>query len=516
MSAHEAFDQAMTILNLPVTWLVHLIQHVAAGPGGLASAATLSQSCKRFHILSDSSAVTYCNLHVNQAIDSPEHPFWEWLAKRKGRITGLYGLTVDLGDDRQGTSSINHPGWEQPLGDLSSVHNARLTVRLGVSTPWQSEHPLVAQWLRQHGGNLVSHLDALVSSTDGTEVQEFSSAVAPCKSLDLSLLHTTESFNLGALGPVAGTLVRLSVTFVGAGFGKLNGFNVFTSFAQLTSLSMTHGDFTYEDAWPHFVGLRGLQNLCLVVSASGDPSPLSALVSLSRLHLQSLKDEDNEDRIPFSFSSLQPLSTLQCLEVLELDDCSCSATSLQGLGGLSSLRELTVGYADQLLSLDGVSTSVTHSQLVCLSKVTSLAGVEDLQLLQHLWVHSCDVSSFQALSGLGSLTELVVHTCPLTSIESLRGTLSTCLQSLTLWNCSELQLISGVEGLEALQELVFTSCGVPSLGPLANVTAGLKKLHVKNCGQVQDEVLELPHMPCNVEITFSNLREVVLAGCIRR
>ena len=520
MPAHEAFDQGMTILDLPVTWLVDLIQHVAAGPGGLSSAASLSQSCKRFHTLSDSSAVTYCNLHVDQAISSPDHPVCEWLAKRQGRITGLHGLTVDFGDTFRDTSTIDHPGWEQPLGALTSVHDAHLTVRLRVHTPWPSEHPFVAQWLRQHGGDLVDHLVASVSNTDGAEVQEFCRAVAPCRSVDLDLSHRTESFDLGALAPIAGTLVQLSSFTPGrAVYGKLTGFSTFTSFSQLTSLFVCCNGFTEEDAWAHFAGLRSLQDLCLVVGASGDPSPLSALNSLSSLHLRSLKTaEGGEGFNPFTFSSLQPLSTLQHLEVLKLQGYSCSATSLQGLDGLGRLRELTLEHADQLVSLDGLSSSVTSLDVVGLLKLPNLAGMEGLQRLQRLSVGSCGITSFQALSGLSTLTRLRVYDCPLTSLEFLRGTLSTCLQSLHVWRCKHLQRMSGLEAVKALQELLIYSCGLTSLQPLAHVTTGLEKLHVTRCSQVQDEVLELPHMEptSDVRISFSNVREVVLAGGIRR
>ena len=515
MSAHEAVDQGMNILDLPAPCLVHLIQYVASGPGGLASAASLSQSCKRFHTLSDSSVVIYCNLHLDQAISSPDHPVWSWVTKRQGRISGV-SVTVDFGETRQGTCTIGHPEWKPPLGALTNIDNAHLTVRLGIDTFRQQDYHLVAQWLKQHGGNIVDCLDAAVWSTYGAEVQELCEAVAPCRYVGLYMSHRTVSFNLGALADLAGTPVQLTVTRDGfSANGRLTGFSAFTSLAQLTRLCIFDEHFVDEDAWVHLAGLSSLQDLSLQVDASGDPSPLSALTRLSSLHLCSRKsfteedeeDEDEDDEydhhphlihhIFFSFSSLQPLSTLQHLEVLRREGYSCSATSLQGLAGLSMLRKLTVMYADQLASVAGLSSSVTFLSLGGLPKLASLAGSE----------------------GCSSLNELRIYSCPLTSLESLRGSLSTCLQSLQIWVCRELQLMSGVEGLQALQELKIESCGVTSLRALANVTTGLKKLVIDCCRHVQDEVLELPHMQPTSDVKIDecgNVREVVLAGGIRR
>ena len=83
------------LLELPGTWLVHLVQHVASGPGGLASAAALSQACKSFYALSESSAVTYRNLQLEKPVSSLDHPFFRWLTKRRNRVDGLTAeLTV--------------------------------------------------------------------------------------------------------------------------------------------------------------------------------------------------------------------------------------------------------------------------------------------------------------------------------------------------------------------------------------------------------------------------------------
>jgi hypothetical protein len=95
-------------------------------------------------------------------------------------------------------------------------------------------------------------------------------------------------------------------------------------------------DLRNEQPWGLLAELTNVQQLTLIVSASGDPSPLSALTRLSSLSLRSCEFE-GEEQTPFGFSSLQPLSTLQHLEVLYLGIHACTATSLQGLAGLGNL-----------------------------------------------------------------------------------------------------------------------------------------------------------------------------------
>ena len=114
--------------GLPRPWLAQLVQHVAAGPGGIASAAALSQTCSSFHALSESSAVSYRNIHVRHPISSPDHPFWEWLAKRKGRFAGIM-LRVEirhsLTEGAWGGSKVN---WEGPIQQLAVLPDVKLTV----------------------------------------------------------------------------------------------------------------------------------------------------------------------------------------------------------------------------------------------------------------------------------------------------------------------------------------------------------------------------------------------------
>jgi hypothetical protein len=63
-----------------------------------------------------------------------------------------------------------------------------------------------------------------------------------------------------------------------------------------------------------------------------------------------------------------------------------------------------------------------------------------------------------------------------------------------------------------------THSGVTSLQPLSQLGEGLQILRVYGCTGVQEEVLELPHVQptADVDVSCSNLREVVLAGGVRR
>ena len=130
------------LLELPSTWLANLVQHAASGPGGLASAAALSQTGKSLYALSESSAVTYRNLHVDKPLFSLDHPFWTWLAKRHSRVAGL---TAEL---RQLTVGGPEPDTEQ-LQMLFGIPDLHLTLGCNdvISTP---DDPIVTKVLRPY------------------------------------------------------------------------------------------------------------------------------------------------------------------------------------------------------------------------------------------------------------------------------------------------------------------------------------------------------------------------------
>jgi Leucine-rich repeat (LRR) protein len=499
--------------ELPPSWLVLLFRHVASGPGGLASSAALSQTCKHLHGLSEGPAVTYSNIIVAAVISSPDHPAWQWLAKRNGRMAGLR-LKLRVGQN--GNQRLR---WMQPLETLSSIPNVQLRVHW-VGIVADLDHPCIAQWLEQHG-QLISHLTVeLLVSESRLKLKDFSKAAAPCKSLDLTITYDcNEEVDLAALTAVAGSLRRLTCQPEhSVGSSSLKGTSILNSMSRLTALHLSSDDLGNEEPWALLANLRGLQRLYLTVGACGDPSPLSALTGLTYLNLRSFPLED-DDQAPFSFTSLQPLSTLQQLEVLHLGLHACAATSLQGLAGLSNLKQLGLEFrpraGSMLRSLEGISSGVIDLSIRNAPNFGDMAGIEACSSVTKLSLHYC--GALQPLRGLTSLKHLVLLGCSLTSLESLDLT-TVPLQSLALSNCSSLTSLAGVEHLSALKSLQLLQCGVTSLQPLSQLGKGLRKLSVGSCMRVQEEVLELPHVQSTADVVmlFSNVREVVLGGGVRR
>jgi Leucine-rich repeat (LRR) protein len=287
---------------------------------------------------------------------------------------------------------------------------------------------------------------------------------------------------------------------------------------QLTTLHVDREDFGDDESWALLAKLTSLQELRLVMSGSGDPSPLSALTGLTSLYIDSGRFEETDSREHFIFCSLQPLSTLQQLERLELISHACAATSLQGLGGLSNLKKLVLDFSDYggPVSLAGISPGVVELSISHAHDLMSLAGIEGYTSMEKLSLFNCGVSSLQHLGGLSSLKDLEVYDCSLISLEGLDDNVS--LQTMYFNQCSSLNQLSGIEHLSALKSLELLHCGVTSLQPLSQLGEGLQKLRVYHCEQVQEEVLELPHVQpsANVTATHSNVKEVVLAGGARR
>ena len=507
----QADHSPAKVLELPSTWLAHLVQHVALGAGGLASAAALSQTCKSFHTLSESSAVMYRNLHLGSQVNSLDHPFFQWLAKRHSRVAGLTAkLQLPI---------VNSPGpVPEQLRVLFGIPGLHLTLRSDVleSAP---DDPLMTKVLRPHG-HLIDHLISEVwINEDGLKLQDFCEAAAPCRSLDLTIRSFSEEpHNMGALSSVAGSLVRLNLYSTTSRFNKLESGSSVSLLSQLTSLSLDKYDFGDEAPWIHLAGLTNLKNLFLRVAASGDPSPLSVLTRLSSLELQSLKLGGWQGGLPVpcTFSSMQPFSTMPQLVELVLKEEACSATSLHGLAGLSRLTTLRL-MAPMLKSLEGVSTGLSTLFIYGAQQLESLAGVEPLQGLQGITVLRTGVTSLHPLAALGSLGDLHIGGA-FTSLAGLEGNICLRLHSLNLEYCWQLRQISGIEGLTALQELTIYGAGVTSLQPVGQLVGGLRKLTVWNCSNVQEKVLELPHIQPTADVVFGlvKVKELVLAGGVRK
>ena len=514
MSCFETSSEMseMGLLELPKTWLLDLVQHVASGPDGLASAAALSQTCKPIHDLSESSAVTYRNVFVNNTIDSSEHPAWKWLAKRRGRVSGLVLKVVvsSCGDEvvyNLGGQQGEQPAdWEGAWQSLAAVQDLQLTLSFG---SLGLAEPDACQWLKQHSYLLVNFSTRVLVDSEELTLNSLSEALAPCKALDLNLTHgSLDDIDISSLVAVNSCLVKLKMDgyFVdNAGFANMRGVTTIACLTKLTWLTLMSYSCTSEELWPSLAALSSLKDLQLSVIAYGDPSPLSALTGLTSLYIDSTDRVVNE--LNSSFSSLQPLSTMQQLVTLYLISAACSATSLHGLAGLSSLRSVDIHHAVDLLSVEGLPGGVEDLSLSGLRAVENMAGLENLSSLRDLRTDWCGDASLQRLSGLSNLSRLKISGAPgegsvsLSCLEGIEG-LGNCLKSLELSFCTSLCSLSGIEGLSALEHLILEHCGVTSLQPLAGLVApGLKSILIQGYSGVQGEHLDFPpHIAAVVSI----------------
>ena len=507
----QADPSPANILDLPSTWLARFVQHVASGAGGLANAAALSQTCKSFNALSDSSAVIYLNIRLDNPLHSLGHPFLRWLAKRQGRVAGL---TAEL----QLSAMIGPEPGAEHLRMMFGIPGLHLTLRC-MDLIRSPDDSIMTEVLRPYG-HLVDHLISVVCiDGEGLRLQDFCVTAAPCRSLGLTVEDSSEEpCNIGALDLVANSLVQLRLMNRRGVSDKFENVGSLSSLSQLTLLSLNAFNFRAEDPWIHLVGLTNLKQLSLGYAAVGDPSALSALIGLTSLSLHSYRPHAMHGGLPSSctFSSLQPLSALQALEELVLEGNACSARSLHGLAELGKLKLLELT-ARVLKSLAGMSTGLTSLVLTGATRLDSLAGIEQSQGLQNLKVGCYALTSLQPLASLDSLRDLRIGGI-FTCLAGLEGKLCTSLHSLSLECCSELRQLSGIEGLTALQQLSVYMCGVTSLEPVAQLVGGLKELMVHYCRKVQEEVLELPNLQptADVRIGGSNVKEVVLAGGVRR
>jgi hypothetical protein len=406
----------------------------------------------------------------------------------------------------------------QPLETLSGIPGVQLTVG------WLNhasifDHPCKIQWIKQHGQSII-HLNVELynKSCERLKLRDFSEAAAPVRSIDLKIRHSYGSvLELSDLDTVAGSLHQLSCTAEPQPRAKLKGARALMNMSQRTSLLLAREDFGNEEPWSMLAKVTSLQRLSLSVFCSGDPSPVSALTGLTYLELYScMRGAPGPD--PFSFSSLQPLSTLQQLEVLYLGHYACAATSLEGLAELSNLKDLKIDFDDpfmdfghRLTSLEGISPGLKELHL---GGFDSLAGVEGCTCIEKLYLDGCAIPSLQPLKVLSSLRELEVYG-EVTSLQSLE---SSSLQSLRLSWCDSLSHLSGVDNLSALTSFDMSWCAVTSLQPLCQLGSKLLKLRVFACDRVQEETLELPHVQptADVNVCSASVREVVLAGAVRR
>ena len=463
--------QYLNIMGLPNPWLQPLFQNLASGPEGAKDIAAVRLACKTLHDKVKDLTYTYSNMPETK-LRSPDDPFWRWLAQEWEHTLGLRVSVAPYSS----TSDAEQEDWSEPLRLLFTGPGLQVSVYMPGNTSW--DHPFTSQWLQEHG-NSIQHLDFVSSMQPPVlSLEELVQLIRPCKRL-----------RYGGLLPNIGAL---------------------TALMGLTSLYIEcTSDVEAQDPWVALASLTNLKDLTISGIASGNPSQLSALSGLTQLGLAGGNG---------LLSSLVPFQALQELEKLLLLDHICTATSLQGLAGLSRLREVTIQCLE-LVSLQGLGQGVTSLEISDARNLRTLAGIGSAGSLQDFHLFSCPATSLAALASLTALrnVKLVMGNTDgagLSSLEGLKGS-SSCLQYLEV--CRLLSL-RGIEHLSALQELYVAECGLSSLQPLGLLTAGVKKLHVHSCRNVEEEVLELPHIQpsANVDVQYSNVKELVLAGGFKR
>jgi hypothetical protein len=190
--------------------------------------------------------VTYRNLIIAAAISSPDHPFWQWLARRNGRIAGLgLHLRLEVLRDNTAENADQQPDWTQPLQTLSGIPDVHVRLEW-VGCIFDLGQPCIAQWLKQHG-RLINHLTVeLRISEDRLNLRQFSEAAAPCRSIDLTInLTSSQVIDLADLSHVAGSLQNLHCATI-MEWASLRGTIALSTMSQLTSLHVTNQDLGNE------------------------------------------------------------------------------------------------------------------------------------------------------------------------------------------------------------------------------------------------------------------------------
>jgi hypothetical protein len=122
------------------------------------------------------------------------------------------------------------------LQTLSGIPGVQLRLEWvgGIEDP---NHPCITQWLKQYG-QLISHLIVWVHvSEDRLKLKDFSTAAAPCRSIELEIRHPSHQvIDLADLNPVAGSLHDLICRSCDVEPGSLIGTSTFNSMSQLTAL----------------------------------------------------------------------------------------------------------------------------------------------------------------------------------------------------------------------------------------------------------------------------------------
>ena len=449
-------------------------------------------------------------VQIDQLIESTDHPVWDWLAQREGKISGLtltvapYTVPDDLYEEVVYVDELRHQAWERPLQILSAIPGLQLTVQ--TPTPLDREHPFVTLWLMEHShliGVLTGFLFWAPSRPDLLSLEDFCSVAGQCSLIKLRLRHGDRilPLNLSSLTSLSNSLVELTVNaevFSRQPPCRLEAVSALRSLSRLTGLGLISYDLRDEGQWMEDVAaLSNLRALSLLVAAADDAPPVTeTFTALTKLELGNYGD------CHYGVSSLQPLSALQQLEVLGVRYDACGSRvglrSLEGLTALRALRELNLRRADFCVSLEGVAAPAAVPMDDGAVTAVSSSGSSGTGL---------------TAGAVVPLEKLCVVGCPLTSLRPLTS-LSSTLKNLSVTHCSRLSSLAGLEHLTALEDLEVESCHeLTSLRPLENLRGCVRKLTVKDCDRVRGGRLVLPYVKrtAKVSIDAGGVASVALA-----
>ena len=270
----------------------------------------------------------------------------------------------------------------------------------------------------------------------------------------LSSLTFLNIMNTGAtdLSPLSDLTAMESLHLSNA---EITDLSPLTGMSHLEELYLTDGDLPYSkisDLSP-LSGLTELETLRIPsVSEIGDLSPLSGLTALKTLAVNGISYSGIG-----KITSLEPLGDLKNLEVINLNVDSETGVDLTPLAGLAHLRELTLGGAVHMDSLEVFSNMTEMEELVLHATNSNYCSASDLSVFSHM-------TKLQRLSiSVDGLTSL-------TGLEPLHELLEIELYSQDS-SCATLQPLAGLENLQSVTiSLVGTrSLDISALGRLPNL-----------------------------------------------
>lgn len=209
------------------------------------------------------------------------------------------------------------------------------------------------------------------------------------------------------------------------------------------------------------------------LTLSGDLTSLTGFGGLQKVHtliveesslknftgLTSLTDLDNLYIGCYDPPHVDPTDTWEKIAEAagdhECDDVSTpSLTSLNGLGGVTSLETLIIWDGERMTSLNGLNhlTDAGTILLYDLSRLTDLTGLDSLTSVDHLvLVYLTGLTSMRGLGALdtaGSIRMVGPTLTDLRGLDSLRS-----LDKLHLWGAGRMLSLRGLEGLTAINEV---------------------------------------------------------------